>query len=74
MSELKLKPCPFCGNDKPVIYPPVDDPCGVFKREKGRAYIGQVFCSCGAGCNAKFYTPWPNKAREAVAEIWNRRI
>ncbi|MBR1603775.1 MAG: Lar family restriction alleviation protein [Synergistaceae bacterium] len=70
MSEIKLKPCPFCGSDKLLIYPPDDE---FRQREKGRAYWGHVSCECGAECCAKCYSAYPDKARAMAIDIWNKR-
>ncbi|MBQ8692022.1 MAG: Lar family restriction alleviation protein [Synergistaceae bacterium] len=67
--KIELKPCPHCGNDKLFIFPP--DDLKLFPR--GNTYRGYVSCECGAVCMAKFYSAYPNKAREGAAAIWNRR-
>ena len=71
MSKNSLLPCPFCGSSELFVYPPDDKQ---HQRERGRAFWGYVSCECGAKCQARYYSAFPDKAREAAVEIWNRRV
>lgn len=58
MSEIKLKPCPFCGG-KAMI-----DSDYIFKNS------WKVFCrNCGCGTGI-----YDGKTPQRAAEAWNRRV
>jgi Lar family restriction alleviation protein len=61
MNNLELKPCPFCGNDKPnLIETCMDDPAWTMATIKCR--------KCGAGSNKA------HRTTESALEWWNGRI
>lgn len=61
--EMKLKPCPFCGNDDPTIT--------MRKGKDGWRDRYAVLCDYeDNGCGAE--GPWYHTEREAV-DAWNRR-
>lgn len=57
MSEIKLKPCPFCGGEAEIQYGACD------------YNVYQAVCK-GQNCNAM--NGWSDTPEEA-AEAWNRR-
>ena len=61
ISEIKLKPCPFCGGKSEIQYGACD--YNVYQ------VVYQVVCK-GQNCNAM--NGWSDTPEEA-AEAWNRR-
>jgi Lar family restriction alleviation protein len=59
MSEVKLKPCPFCGKNEISIW------CADTVNHMTRYMIG---CECGARMNGIM-----DEDKENVIERWNRR-
>jgi Lar family restriction alleviation protein len=63
MSEIELKPCPFCGGEAEV---------NIFIISSG-IIAGCMCTSCFASSN-RFVSPDEDDAKAAVTEAWNRRV
>ena len=62
MSDIKLKPCPFCGGEPIISY------CAKRKDFYGRNIEGTAI-ACD-NCNATIFF----RSRHLAIEAWNRRI
>lgn len=71
MSEIKLKPCPFCGSADVESYPGGE-------RNDGRTWFAYYVHCNNCGCNGpltqtRHYNVSSQKARNASINLWNRR-
>jgi Lar family restriction alleviation protein len=57
MSEIKLKPCPFCGSHNVHLFP---------------GYYNYADCIVCTNCKAKFQTD-KYMTDEQMSEAWNKR-
>ena len=67
MTEQKLKPCPFCGNDNICIC--VAEIHNGVPCDDGKHYYQAMCCSCGCVVDN-----WDNRTKEDVVKAWNKRV
>lgn len=70
MSEIKLKPCPFCGGEAKMKhgYP------GQQRKGMRQAVVQCKKCSCRTVTYRQLaYQSW-KEVDEQAAEVWNRRV
>ena len=71
MSNIKPRPCPFCGS--------IDvDSCPEGERPDGKAWLVYYVCCNNCGCTGPItrackYNCSSEKARDASINLWNRR-
>ena len=65
MIDIKLKPCPFCGDT-----PSVDDPDFVYPQNHEKTLWAAHCCRDGTGCGASVLG-W---TRDDAINIWNTRV
>ena len=76
MSELKLKPCPFCGGDAEIVFSGQQYTYGYWK-----GFIVAKCQMCGAASKGVYYSgdaielPLKDTIEgERTAKAWNRRV
>jgi hypothetical protein len=72
MLEIKLKPCPFCGNRTAPEVISISELDSVEGNEWYDSHFTVVCSMYDGGCGAS--VRFNNESREAAAEAWNRRV
>ena len=65
MSDIKLKPCPFCGSNDIAV--------DTFKVKNDRWQSGVVCSSCLGGMDTLNTYLTPEESTTSAIEAWNRR-